>query len=656
MTPVYCSPEQAAREPVDQRTDIWSWALVVIEMLRRDSPPWTQGNVAGCWFESAGIEEIHSTFRAPAATELWRLLGNCLKEKPASRVESCDVLQQRLLELYRQAASTDYPRRILNIAPRMKYGPVGLLRKTIYNGTSWESPGYYLAEVSRLISVNPVNQLRIPPASGNSRRVCMLAEARGFQRVLVWMDGVRSYVRNPAVEFLAVRCLLDCSQVFFELEDMPGADQVLVKAIEILETDDFRKESALWKELLVKAAINLTESYRLTGKFDAAEALLKKIGEELGISEDSGSNGRDSSDKSDQQFQVLQLRLSKAWGNLYISQQNTDKALETFRKTYSLFDGLTEKEDPNLKIGRCMCLQAIATMLGLSGRPAEARQHMQQAVELSSTWDSSESHYAYCQAVIHANMGNILNKINHSDALIHIQKAVELAVGDETDDIRFTRLLCRAMLSKATFYSRNYQYLDTLATLKQLHNLLEDQIYLHGRTEMLLEMLAVINNLVAVLCKLDRYQDAIKVIHFGCRLAEHLQRGEKRDDVAWIEGILKFNLVCAFRETDRCVEALEEIDQIIVQRENSITPENRKHSAPAAANAVVMKASILMMLGRFSEARETSERAIRHCETIDHLANWDHMVIKIRCLETHIRMPFCDGSYGRAGSGGQCLS
>ena len=33
MTPAYCSPEQANNEPLSRKTDIWSWAVSVLEML-----------------------------------------------------------------------------------------------------------------------------------------------------------------------------------------------------------------------------------------------------------------------------------------------------------------------------------------------------------------------------------------------------------------------------------------------------------------------------------------------------------------------------------------------------------------------------------------------------------------------------------------------
>ena len=45
MTPAYCSPEQANKEPLSSKTDIWSWGLTVLEMFTGEVT-WSAGQVA----------------------------------------------------------------------------------------------------------------------------------------------------------------------------------------------------------------------------------------------------------------------------------------------------------------------------------------------------------------------------------------------------------------------------------------------------------------------------------------------------------------------------------------------------------------------------------------------------------------------------------
>src|SRR5437763_229437 len=51
LTPAYCSPEQAAGRPLTRATDIWSWAVSVLEMFAGEVR-WPAGQVAGAALEA----------------------------------------------------------------------------------------------------------------------------------------------------------------------------------------------------------------------------------------------------------------------------------------------------------------------------------------------------------------------------------------------------------------------------------------------------------------------------------------------------------------------------------------------------------------------------------------------------------------------------
>jgi WD40 repeat protein/serine/threonine protein kinase len=129
LTPAYCSPEQAKFKPLTKKTDIWSWALSVLEMFagsafwgsladhsladqttRASSEP--NGRVAiSRYLSDAGPEHSVKTSASPELPTCVRtLLESCLRvqprERPASMLEIADTLR----EVYFNEIQMDYPR------------------------------------------------------------------------------------------------------------------------------------------------------------------------------------------------------------------------------------------------------------------------------------------------------------------------------------------------------------------------------------------------------------------------------------------------------------------------------------------------------------------------------------------------------------------
>jgi WD40 repeat protein/serine/threonine protein kinase len=111
MTPAYCSPEQAKREPLSRKTDLWSWAVSVLEMF--------VGEV--CWQSGTAAPEVlqHLTELRPESVALPELPGDvrtllrkCFAFEPSSRPASALVVAEALTELYRTAVGADYEREV----------------------------------------------------------------------------------------------------------------------------------------------------------------------------------------------------------------------------------------------------------------------------------------------------------------------------------------------------------------------------------------------------------------------------------------------------------------------------------------------------------------------------------------------------------------
>lgn len=82
MTPAYCSPEQASREPLSRRTDIWSWGLSVLEMFAGEMF-WSAGQAAAEALEFYAEQGPSDPAIPPMPKVVVTLLRTCFHKSPA---------------------------------------------------------------------------------------------------------------------------------------------------------------------------------------------------------------------------------------------------------------------------------------------------------------------------------------------------------------------------------------------------------------------------------------------------------------------------------------------------------------------------------------------------------------------------------------------
>jgi len=110
-TLAYRSPEQAAGRKLSLATDIWSWAVSVLEMFN-GGISWLDGQGAASSLESylarAGEEEDIPPMPGAVAD----LLRECFQEDPQVRPRDMLEIAERLLVIYQQESGHDYLREI----------------------------------------------------------------------------------------------------------------------------------------------------------------------------------------------------------------------------------------------------------------------------------------------------------------------------------------------------------------------------------------------------------------------------------------------------------------------------------------------------------------------------------------------------------------
>ena len=110
-TPAYCSPEQAAGLPLSRRTDIFSWAVSVMEMYL-GGKPWARGRdltgpIAGAACRDY-FDMCPADHRIPDSMQ--DLLAQCMEADPEQRPHDFAAVENRLLEIYEEVTGDEYPR------------------------------------------------------------------------------------------------------------------------------------------------------------------------------------------------------------------------------------------------------------------------------------------------------------------------------------------------------------------------------------------------------------------------------------------------------------------------------------------------------------------------------------------------------------------
>jgi len=108
MTLPYCSPEQAARQPLSRKTDIWSWGVSVLEMF--------VGGVT--WIYGAVAQKVLAGYKPqdPAIpvmpAEVMKLLSRCFQFRPEDRPATMLEVATELQTIYAHLLGRPYPHEI----------------------------------------------------------------------------------------------------------------------------------------------------------------------------------------------------------------------------------------------------------------------------------------------------------------------------------------------------------------------------------------------------------------------------------------------------------------------------------------------------------------------------------------------------------------
>jgi serine/threonine protein kinase len=110
MTPALCSPEQANKQPLSRKTDIWSWAVSVLEMFVGEVC-WQSGVAAPEVIDRLNEVRVEATGLPDMPGSLHGILKQCLGRRPNARPQDLSEIARRLRGAYTKLFGEDYERR-----------------------------------------------------------------------------------------------------------------------------------------------------------------------------------------------------------------------------------------------------------------------------------------------------------------------------------------------------------------------------------------------------------------------------------------------------------------------------------------------------------------------------------------------------------------
>ena len=231
-TPAYCSPEQAAGRKLDQRTDVWSWGVSVLEMFQ-GGVTWQSGIAAAESLKTL-LEHNGEEDDIPAMPNgLAELLKGCFRKDPAQRWKSMEAVVQQLREIYRAVVGTEYSRALDKIEHKAT-PQLGAGERSTREGAAWMHAREWLELALRAEGRDPAEAAEILARHGSSRRGQLVADVATYDEARRMYERLIKGGRKDLEIDLAALCY-NAALVHETADDSSGALGLYDRAIEILE-------------------------------------------------------------------------------------------------------------------------------------------------------------------------------------------------------------------------------------------------------------------------------------------------------------------------------------------------------------------------------------------------------------------------------------
>jgi tetratricopeptide (TPR) repeat protein len=173
-TPAYASPEQTTGRELSRKTDIWSWAVSVLDVFVGRVPSCRSGTVAPQVLEGYLASGPLNSGLPRMPQPLADVLRRCFQHSPADRCTDLGEVLETLVPLYRTTTGRLYPRPLF-VADR---SAATVARHDRRDGTGgrWSDPREWLVKALKAAGRDPSEADSLVPPGAVSRRAQVTAD------------------------------------------------------------------------------------------------------------------------------------------------------------------------------------------------------------------------------------------------------------------------------------------------------------------------------------------------------------------------------------------------------------------------------------------------------------------------------------------------
>ncbi|MBN1297708.1 serine/threonine protein kinase [bacterium] len=377
MTPAFCSPEQAAEEELTPATDLWSWALVVMNMWF-GTGKWILGPQAPVALEYLSRSEWPC---GPAPNALMELLSRCLDRHPENRPATALEIAETLRTLYVDLGSGPYPRPDPPELTASSTGRSGPARcRSIVDGRSFADPRQLLDEIFHKVNASTIDLESLVPELHHIPDT-FVDDLHAYLFIEDILHRI-SAEGDPDWLYLLALTLKRKALILFDSGDAKSAALTHGQCRDVLkELILWHDRADLWMDLATQY-IDITFCHLHLAQFDTAR--------------DSIEQARRAADKTpeshrNEQYYLDYLMMLGNQGIIAAKTGDPDHALMIFKESLGLLDSVADRIDPvKLKKARAQAEFNCATHLQKIFRFEESVNHFLSALQFQTAIAADE--------------------------------------------------------------------------------------------------------------------------------------------------------------------------------------------------------------------------------------------------------------------------